>query len=214
MGLGMSEPQGLGSLTSKKGWVRIGYDQKIWIPCLAIFPEGYDRESYSAEFARLWWAMSGLDHSPVDVERLSHMLAAIHEGIYGQIPCHLAFVHLPDPRLMPLVLYVGVWESDGDQEEQLRMLCLAGDTEAVEPPMVDEYATDSLGTGLRVMRYRHLDDGSLYAGLSYAWRSEEYETDLLLFASAEDLGRLQRAIPDIEEFARVTSIISQAELHE
>jgi hypothetical protein len=158
--------------------------------------------------------MSGLDHSPVDVERLSHMLAAIHEGIYGQIPCHLAFVHLPDPRLMPLVLYVGVWESDGDQEEQLRMLCLAGDTEAVEPPMVDEYATDSLGTGLRVMRYRHLDDGSLYAGLSYAWRSEEYETDLLLFASAEDLGRLQRAIPDIEEFARVTSIISQAELHE
>jgi hypothetical protein len=38
--------------------------------------------------------------------------------------------------------------------------------------------------------------------LSYAWRSEVFETDLRLFTASPDLGRLQRAIPDIAELAR------------
>lgn len=210
----MSEQPGLGSLTSKRGWVRIGYNQKTWIPCLPAFPEGYDRESYASEVAQIWWASSGLKHSAVDVARLKTMLSEIHKSIYGHIPCHLAFIHLPDPRLMPLVLYVGIWESTGDRDEQLRMLCHADDPDAVERPVAEEFSTDRLGTGLRVIRYRHLPDGALYAGLSYAWRSEEYETDLQLWASSEDLARLQRAIDDIEEFARVTSVIAQTKLHD
>jgi hypothetical protein len=210
----MSEPTSLGGLTSKKGWVRIGYDQQTWIPSLPAFPEGYDSESYAAEVAQIWWAKSGLNYSPVDVARLRAMLAEIHRSIYGHIPCHLAFIHLPDPRLMPLVLYVGVWQAQGDATEQMRMLCHASDPEAVEPPVVEDFTTERLGTGLRVIRYRNRPDGTLYAGLGYAWRSAEYETDLLLSASSADLGRLQRAIPDIEEFARATSVISQAELHD
>lgn len=38
------------------------------------------------------------------------------------------------------------------------------------------------------------EDGTppeIYAGLSYAWRSEQYETDLRLFTATPDLGRLQ-----------------------
>lgn len=209
----MSEQLGLSSLTSKKGWVSIGYDRTVWIPCLATFPDGYDRESYAAEFAQLWWDASGLRYGPVDLARLTTMISEIHQGIYGHIACHMAFIHLPDPRLMPLVLYVGIWESDGEQGEQLRMLTHADDPAAVEPPIVEEFTTGKLGTGLRTMRYRHLDDGSLYAGLSYAWRCPEYETDVLLFTSAEDLGRLQRAIPDIDEFARAMTVISQEEPH-
>jgi hypothetical protein len=210
----MSEQPGLGSLTSKKGWVSIGYDRTIWIPCLAIFPEGCDRESYAAQFAQLWWDASGLRYGPADLARLAAMISEIHQGIYGHIPCHLAFIHLPDPRLMPLVLYVGIWESDGERDAQLRMLTHADDPGAVEPPIVDEFTTDRLGTGLRTMRYRHLGDGSLYAGLSYAWRCAEYETDVLLFTSSEDLGRLQRAIPDMDEFARAVNVISREELHD
>lgn len=205
----MSEQPGLGTLTSKKGWVRIGYDKTVWIPCLPVFPAGYDRESYSSEVARLWWDASTLPHTQVDVARLSAMLSEIHQGIYGKIPCHLAFIHLPDPRLIPLVLYVGIWESAGERDEQLRLLCHADDADAVERPVADEFTTEELGQGLRVIRYRHLPDGSLYAGISYAWRSEQYETDLVLSATAEDLARLQRAIPDIEEFAQATSVIPQ-----
>ena len=208
----MSEPRSLGALTSKKGWVRINYDQTIWIPSLPAFPEGYDRESYASEVAETWWASSGLRYSEVDVARLRAMLSEIHQSIYGHIPCHLAFIHLPDPRLMPLVLYVSIWQSTGDRDEQLRMLCHADDPEAVKRPVAEEFTTDLLGTGLRVIRYRHLTDSALYAGLNYAWRSADYETDLVLWASSEDLARLQRAIPDIENFARATRVISQAEV--
>lgn len=210
----MSDQPGLGSLTSKKGWVSIDYDKTIWIPCLPVFPAGYDRESFFAEVAEFWWNASELPHTQVDVARLSAMLSETHQGIYGKVPCHLAFIHLPDPRLIPLVLYVGIWEPEGDRDERLRLLCHADDAGAVERPVAEEFATDKLGKGLRVIRYRHLPDGSLYAGLSFAWRSDEYETDLLLSASAEDLGRLQRAIGDIEAFARATSIIPQAGLHD
>lgn len=167
----MSQQPGLGSLTSKKGWVSIGYDRTIWISCLAIFPEGYDRQSYAADFAQLWWDASGLRYGPADLARLAAMISEIHQGSYGHLPCHLAFIHLPDPRLMPLILYVGIWESHGEQDAQLRILTHADDPGAVEPPIVDEFSTDRLGTGLRTLRYRHFDDGSLYAGLSSMPRS-------------------------------------------
>jgi hypothetical protein len=52
----------------------------------------------------------------------------------------------------------------------------------------------------------------LYAALRYAWRSEEHETDLQLWASSADLGRLQRAIPDIDDFARAIRVIPRSQL--
>jgi hypothetical protein len=137
-------------------------------------------------------------------------LAAIHESTYGHIPCHLAFIHLPDPRLMPLTAYLGIWESAGETEAQLRLLTHADDTDAVEPPIIDEFRARS---GLRTLLYKQLDDGSLAAVLCYAWRSEQHATDLQLWIPCSDLGRLQRALADIDEFARAITIIPRSELH-
>jgi hypothetical protein len=203
----VSQPRTLGDLTSKKGWVNIAYDQSVWIPILPSYPDGDDWRSYSAGAAQEWWQASGLRHTPFDVLRLFHLLVEAHEGTYGHIPCHLAFAHLPDPRQLPLLLHVGVWEAVGDLDEQLRMWCLADDPGAVESPLAEEFTTSHLGAGLRVIRYRHHDDGALYAALRYAWRSEEFETDLVLNVTAEDLSRLNRAIGDIEDFARAIQIV-------
>jgi hypothetical protein len=200
--------------TSKKGWVRIGYEKTLWIPCLPAFPEGYDCGRWASEFAQGWWDNSGQQYGPQDVERLTALLAEIHEGTFGHIPCHLAFIHLPDPRLMPLPIFVGIWESRGERDAQLRMLASADDPEAVELPIVEEFATDRLGVGLRTLRYLQMDEGELYGSLSYAFRVERYETDLRLWTSAEDLGRLQRAIPDIDDFARAITVIAREELHD
>lgn len=208
----MTEPTSMADLTSKKGWVRISYNQSVWIPVLPSYPDGDDWRSYSAGVAQEWWQARGLRHTPADVLRLSHLLLEAHESTYGRIPCHLAFAHLPDPRQLPLLLYVGIWEAEGDRDEQLRMWCLADDPGAVEPPLAEEFTTSSLGAGLRVMRYRQHDDGALYAALRYAWRSEEFGTDLVLNATAEDLSRLNRAIGDIEDFARSAQIIPQPPL--
>jgi hypothetical protein len=208
----MSTPQTMADLISKNGWPRINYDQLVWIPVMPTFPEGYDRDSFCAEIAELWWARSGLPYAAQDVLRLRHVLAEFQQGVYGKIPCHLAFLHLPDPRLIPLMLYVSVWEADGDRDRQLRMWCHADDQAAVEPPIVEEFTTGNLGTGIRVLRYRHLEDGALYAGLSYAWRSEEFQADLLISTVSEDLGRLHRAMPDIEDFARAATIIPRPDV--
>jgi hypothetical protein len=200
--------------TSKKGWVRIGYQKALWIPCLPAFPEGYDRDRWASEFAQGWWDNSGLQYGPQDAERLTSLLCEIHKGTYGHIPCHLAFIHLPDPRLMPLPIFLAIWESRGERNAQLRMLANTDDPGAVERPIVEEFATDELGAGLRSMRYLQMEEGELYGSLSYAFRVERHETDLRLWTSTEDLGRLHRAIPDIDDFARAITVVSRDELHD
>jgi hypothetical protein len=199
----MTEPESLNDLTSKHGWARADYDQRTWIPCLAGLPEGYDRERWAREFSAAWWSLSGLPHSEHDLTKLATLLAHIHESTWGHVPCHLGFIHLPDPRMVPLPVYLGIWQSRNERDVQLRNLTNAGDPDAIEPPIVEEFTTDNLGRGLRVLRYwRGDDENEVDVGLSYAWRSEQYETDLRLFTATSDLGRLQQAIPDIDELAR------------
>ena len=78
----------------------------------------------------------------------------------------------------------------------------------MEPPVVTEFWTEHLGSGLKTIRHLRIpDDQALAVAVNYAWRSEELETDLRLFASCDDLGRLQRAIPDIEDFARAARFV-------
>jgi hypothetical protein len=94
----------------------------------------------------------------------------------------------------------------------LRALTRADDTDTARPPIVDTFSTEKLGSGLRTLRHKRHEDGSLYAALRYAWRCEEYETDLQVWASSDDLGRVQGAIGDIDEFARAISVIPRSEL--
>jgi hypothetical protein len=70
----MRQPATMAGLTSKKGWVRIRYDQSVWIPVLPAYPDGEDARSYSAAAAEEWWQASGLPHTSVDVLRLFHIL--------------------------------------------------------------------------------------------------------------------------------------------
>lgn len=210
----MSEPFDASGLISKKGWFDADYDEHVWIPCPPVFPPGVDTEIYALGVARIWLdRVPPRDRKPGDLGLLAAQLAEIHDSTYGKVLCCHAFIHLPHPgRQLPLVVYAGVWESDGGRDGQLRMLCRADDPQAAEPPAVEEFATDRLGTGLRVLRHCRSEDGELYAGLSYAFRSEELETDLVLSAVSADPGRLQDATGDIENLARSMMIISQEEL--
>jgi len=207
------EPMALAwRLASRKGWVDV--DRAVlttltWVPCMPGFPEGENRESWAAESAALWWNVSGVEHENDQVTTLASMLSAIHKDIYAAGHSHMAFIHLPDPRLLPLPVQLGIWAMQGDRDEQLRLLVNADDETAVEKPILEEFTTDRLGTGLRCLRYRRGgEDGSEINGyLDYAWRSEQYETDLRLFTFSWGLDRLQRAIPDIDELARAISVV-------
>lgn len=74
---------------------------------------------------------------------------------------------------------------------------------------MEEFGNDALGSWLKTLRYARLDDGSLYAAVNYAFRSEDYETDLRFSSSCPDLSRLQAALPDIDELVRTTSLRSR-----
>ncbi len=195
-------------MVSKRGWVEVDYNPGIWIPCPPFFPDGFDRQSWARTCAELWWTGSGLTHGSDDADRLTAMLESVHESTYADLSCQLAWIHLPDPRLLPLPLRVGIWATRGERDAQLRLLANADDPAALQPPDVTEFRTENLGTGLRTLRHLHIG-GSVCAALNYAWRSEEHETALRLFTATPDLGRLHRAIPDIEEFARAASVVAR-----
>jgi hypothetical protein len=106
---------------------------------------------------------------------------------------------------------------EGEREQALWLLTHADDAEAVEPPITEEFSTEKLGPGLRTLRYLQSpeEEGeSLFGAVNYAFRSEEHETDLRIWAVSPDLGRLQHAIPDIDILVRATTIISRAELND
>lgn len=196
------------NLISQKGWVKVGFNTGIWIPCPPAFPAGMDRESWAAEYARAWWETSGKQHGKREVSLLARSLAAIHQNVYGVLPCHLALIHLPDPRQPPLLVCLGIWPSLGERDSQLAALTHADEPAAMQPPIVTEFSTEDLGPGLKVLYYQLGKDGSTVHGcLNYAWRSAEHETDVRLFTSCPDLGRLQGAMPDIDDLARVITVV-------
>jgi hypothetical protein len=201
----------MSQLTSRKGWALASYDKRIWVPCPLGLPEGWDHARWAREFAAAWWGLSGLAYGDTELEKLTTLLDYIYESTWGPgatIPCHLAFIHLPDPRMLPLPVYLAILRSLNPKGEELRRLTRADDPAVIEPPIIEDFTTEHLGQGLRVLRYWHGDDeGEVAAGLGYAWRSEQYETDLRLFTASSDLARLQQAIPDIDELARQITVV-------
>lgn len=194
---------------SRKGWIQVGYNRDIWIPCPPAFPDGMDRASWAASYSRAWWESTGRKSRKRQVDLLAEALSAIQESAYRLLPCHLAFIHLPNPTMTPLLVCFGVWPAIGERESQLRLLAHADDPAAMEPPIVTDFPTDKLGPGLKVF-YHQLsadDRTTIIANLDYAWRSAEYETDVRLFTSCPDLPRLQAAMPHIDDLARATNVV-------
>jgi hypothetical protein len=197
-------------LASQKGWIRIDYDQAIWIPCLPVFPAGHDLRSWAILYAEHWWEASGADYGEHQIKALQQSLEHLHKIAYSELPCHMALIHLPDPRELPLLVCFGVWQAVGDRNEQLRLLSHADEQDAIQPPIVAECDTGKLGGGLRCMCYVKQQHGTMVSGcLNYAWRSEEFETAVRMFTSCPNLGRLQQAIPDLEALTQVISFISR-----
>ena len=193
---------------SSRGWISVDYLQQIWIPCPPIFPEGFDLDSWASLYAEEWWSRSGREHDKREVKLLARTLADIHEYAYEHLAMHRGFIHLPDLGVVPLLVSFGIWEAVGERTAQLRALTHADDPELIQPPVVDEFATERLGPGLKTLSYTRKGE-TVTGHLNYAWRSEEYATALRMFATCPDLGRLQRALPDTERLARGVTIISR-----
>ena len=90
------------------------------------------------------------------------------------------------------------------------MLAGYNTTDLVEPPILEDFPTKHLGTGVKVwcvQKARKRFSKAVVGLLGYAFRNEELETDLHLKAMCPDLGWLQGAMPHIDEFVRAISIV-------
>jgi hypothetical protein len=191
---------------SQRGWIGVEYARHVWIPCPPGFPEDVDRATWASLYAEQWWESSGREHGDREVKLLATTLTDIHEYAYSHLEMHQGLIHLPSLALVPLLVSFGIWAAVGDRTTQLRTLTRADDPHAIEPPFAEEFATDRLGPGLKVLAYTRKDD-MITGHLSYAWRSEQCATAVRMFTGCPDLGRLQRAVPDIEQLARRVTIV-------
>jgi len=96
----------------------------------------------------------------------------------------------------------------GERDEQLPALTGTTDPDVVRPPFTGEFPTILYGSGVRTLRYRRFDDGTLYGVLGYALRAVEYGTDVQIFASTQNLPQLQQAAGDIDALVRGITVFS------
>jgi hypothetical protein len=190
--------------SSRHARLAVRYDVSKWIYCPRVFPPGHDVHSWSSFFAEAF--------SRVGAAQLAAQLRAIHEYTYGNVACHVCFIHQPSLQFTPLPVYMASWQARGSRDEALRQLTNLNDPGSIQQPYADEIKARYLGTGLRVLRYGAIPDDQekIFAALNYAWRVEELETDVRVFAATSGLGRLQAAMTDIDELVNVTRLVPKS----
>jgi hypothetical protein len=183
------------------------YSTWVWVPPEWPVPgseqEFPDIASYARMMAEAHWKDSALTPGPGEVDELAGVLAYGMERYPRVYPEYGLHFHMDGPRGNPLAVYSAEFDIEGELPDELRALTHADAEYAVEPPVVEEFGSEHLGTGIRVLRYFvDPDDNGITIGLRYAWRVPEHDADVLVMTAAPDPGRVLRAMDDIDAFAR------------
>lgn len=134
----------------------------------------------------------------------------IREDLYKSWLGQYLYFYMGPPRFRPLPVMLGIWEIlDANRDEQLKLLAGYNTTDLVEPPILEDFYAEHLGTGIKVwcVQRQEKHRRKVVGLLGYAFRNEELETDLHLKTMCPDLGWLQAAMPHIDEFVRAISIV-------
>ncbi|WP_419995855.1 hypothetical protein [Streptomyces boninensis] len=199
-------------------WIRIPL---MWPePGLEDVAEAQTPEAWARYFAAgIWEDFKSEKPQPGEVDLLTDMLVMYANRAPSAFPGFEVFLHIQHPREIPLPAYVDLVEIEEgeDRETALRALTHANAEYAIEPPIVEEFQSPHLGSGLRVLRYyQDPDEGSneVHVGLRYAWRYEKgtEAADVLVILADPDASRILRALDDIDEFARTIRISPDSEL--
>ena len=143
------------------------------------------------------------------VDRAVKTMLEMREDLYMNWLGQYLYFYLGPPNFLPLPVMLGVWRVMAPRDDQLRMLAGYDTVDLVEPPILEDFSTEHMGTGIKVWCVqRHERHRKKVVGLlGYAFRNEELETDLHLKTMCQDLGWLQAAMPHIDEFVRAISIV-------
>jgi hypothetical protein len=142
-------------------------------------------------------------------EAATKAMIDLREELYKSWPGHFLYFYMGPPRFRPLPVMLGVWQMVQERDEQLKLLAGYNTVDLVEPPILEDFYTEHLGTGIKVwcVQRQEKHRRRVVALLGYAFRNEVLETDLHLKTMCTDLGWLQGAMPHIDEFVRAISIV-------
>lgn len=154
-------------------------------------------------------AIAARKRGGIPVDAAVKGMLEIREDLYMNWVGQFMYFYLGPPRYRPLPVMMGVWQTMDDRDEQLRTLAGYNTVDLVEPPILEDFHTEHLGTGVKVWCVQKGEKrrNPVVGLLGYAWRCEELETDLHLKTMCTDLGWLQGAMPGIEEFARAIRLV-------
>jgi hypothetical protein len=196
-------------------WLDIDYDPDLWveIPSQWTISAGEEwfgsddrtTEEWAAEIAQYCWDESReKNYTASEIQLLAQTLIECVQRYPKMHPGSEVLLYLPNPKMVPLPVWITHVPAEGDMEQVLRELTLADDSEAVELPVAEKVSAEVLGEGLRVLRYNTLDDSNeLVVGLRYAWRSEEHGRDVVLITGSPAPGQVMSAVDAIAELTHV-----------
>ncbi|MEV8309929.1 hypothetical protein AB0P36_21890 [Streptomyces flavidovirens] len=183
-------------------WVHVDFDNRHWVP----LPRGAwddrpwdDEEDWAESEAVVLMAYHGLPEKRKEVKRLSKLLASYRQVFEEMNISRESYLYFTDPAAEPLSIHLWYGPAEGEREAALRTYARVESPDAILPPQVEEFTTESLGAGLHSRTHVQLEDQSVAMNLWYAFRSEDHGVDLIA-SSSGDLGKLSAAEPDFNEF--------------
>ena len=212
------------SMSLSTRWFEVDCDFGVWLLLPREIPEDLwpDDLSWALDHAQAVWNDSGQRHRRRDVKNLTKLLLHHRAFMAERAWAHVAYLHLPDPLMEPLVVSVSAWRAQGPRDEALRFYTCADLPGVDGPPEVAEFTTDGLGAGLRALSrpatlapaywarvkagLKGMPDPQAPWILSYAWRVED-DTDLNLFLISPHGERVRGALADVDAFARGIRVV-------
>jgi hypothetical protein len=134
--------------------------------------------------------------------RATQLLVA-RQTIAGRLPASSLYLHLPDSVCLPVYLGVAMRRSEGTLEEARARLGGFESENAKGSPLVEPFATDALGEGIRYSWTGENEQGEFDLA-NYVFRDQEQQVDLHVFVGPNwDRDRGEQIRRDVEAFVRV-----------
>ena len=193
---------------STRNWAKVTYDKNRWIPMPGVF-EGTPWPGvaeWAFDEAGQAFLRGGRDLNKhvvkKEVRPFAELLLSLYKTLVGKTAAHKYYLHCPDYQHLPVGTFIGLWKCLGTRTEALHYYGLWGTTDnGCSDARSWDFSTESLGAGVKTTYVDQSGDAPMYYG-NYAFRNEEYNTDVHMFYNTADWQRFQDVQPEMDEFIR------------
>lgn len=180
----------------------VDYDTDVWIEVPLSYPlADFDTPEQWVDAAVLAIVPDDGDDDGLGEPAWRDMLGECAQlALTTNEPLLALLLHVADDESLPLPVYVCL--TDSDDPVSLTELVAIERPGAVELPIVESFETETLGQGLRTLRYTaDAEDGALAATLRYGFLVEG-AGPLLVWTATPQLERLHACMNDLDDLVR------------